>query len=309
MYLLTGCLLISLLLLCLLFHCRKKKICRLLQSMSATEKCDILRPLIEPFGYYYEPFSDIFSTTIDTPQRAFGYTALFDRYASQFHMILDCLPIYFDYDGRTWMIEFWKGQYGILLGCEVGIYKANALVASLQRKTALFQSAEDSEMLPMSIRLCRGETELCHLQQRHWWLTAFCMGAYSDPKDLTVEIGITFPNTDMLNSFTKALEEQSTIPYCVCDLSVQILFDACMSCALPPIQKIRNRFVQWENRMLCRLFLHVTKPFCLGIDRLLCLYYYLPFAFRRILEDKKRKNCCKKSCKMRRKFLRKPARP
>lgn len=304
MYLLTGCLVFVfiLLLLCLLSHWRKKNICRRLHCMSAEEKCDIIRPLLEPFGYCYEPFLDIFSTTIDTPQRAFGYTALFDRYASRFHMVLDCMPVYFDYKGHTWMIEFWKGQYGILRGCEVGIYRADAQVAVLQRKTALFHSVDDAQMLPISIRLYQKERPLCHLHRRHWWLTAFQIGAFSQPQDLSVQIDITFPCEQMLAAFVRALEEQTQLSYCVCEQQVQICFDSCTSCSLPAVKRAYRRFVQWENRMLCRLFLYVTRPFCSGIDRLLCLYYYLPFAFRRIFEDRNRKKCCRKSCRMGKKF-------
>ena len=27
-----------------------------------------------------------------------------------------CLPVYFDYGGKTWLMEFWKGGYGITAG-------------------------------------------------------------------------------------------------------------------------------------------------------------------------------------------------
>ena len=37
-------------------------------------------------------------------------------------MIIDCEPIYFRYKGKKWLIEFWKGQYGMTTGGEVGIY-------------------------------------------------------------------------------------------------------------------------------------------------------------------------------------------
>lgn len=297
MYLFIGCLLIFVLLFYFFFRFRKKKIHKEICDMTCEEKCDILTSLIEPFGYCYEPSQDVFSTIIDAPQRAFGYTALFDRYASHFNMVFDCLPVYFDYEERTWLIEFWKGQYGINSGCEVGIYKADSLVSSLGRKTALFHSAEDREMLPLSIQLYHHGRQIAHLCRRHWWLTIFRMGSYSEPQDLTMQICITFPNTEMLNAFAQALQEQGKLTFETCGTQIRILFDRCTSCRLPFLQRLVCRINQWKNRLLCRMFLWVTAPFCSGMDRLLCLYFFLPYIFRRILGGKKRRKCCRKCCR------------
>lgn len=194
MYFLVGILLLLVLFLSLFHHHRKKKICKRICSMSCDEKLEQTTSLIEPFGYTYIPCQDIFSTTIDAPQRAFGYTALYDYYAPRFGMVFDCLPIYFDYGGRTWLIELWKGQYGINLGCEVGIYKADSLVAQSQLRTTLFHSIEDQEMLPISIDLFYQNSPLAHICTRHWWATAFDMGNYAQPYDLSMDVRITFPN-------------------------------------------------------------------------------------------------------------------
>ncbi|MCM1569191.1 MAG: DUF4474 domain-containing protein [Roseburia sp.] len=297
MYLFIGCLLIFVLIFYLFFRFRKKKIRKILCNMTCEEKCDTLEPLIEPFGYCYDPSQDVFSTIIDAPQRTFGYTALFDRYASHFHMVFDCLPIYFDYQERTWLIELWKGQYGINLGCEVGIYKADSLVSTIWQKTALFHSVEDVEMLPISIRLFRNGCQISQLCRRHWWLTIFHMGKYSEPRDLSMQVCITFPNAEMLNAFTNALQKQDNLSFQVYGLQVQLLFESCTSCRLPFLQRFFCRFSQWKNRSLCRLFLWVTKPFCSSIDRLLCLYFFLPSVFRRIFRNKKRRKCHQKSCR------------
>lgn len=297
MYYFIGCILVIAVIFCLLFHHRKKIICKKLDCMSMDQKCDMLGPLIEPFGYCYIPSQDIFSTTVDAPQRLFGYTALFDRYAAHFNMAIDCMPVYFDYGERTWLIEFWKGQYGINMGCEVGIYKADGLVPVLGRKTALFHSVEDCEMLPMSIRLFHKNDEIAHLHRNHWWLTAFQMGAYCEPEELWVEVGITFSDHEMLAAFANALDEQGHGDYCICGQQIQIRFDYCSTCLLRGLQRFFFRFCQWRNRILCRLFLWVTKPFCLNIDRVLCLFFFLPKVFRCVFKDKKRKKCCRKCCK------------
>ena len=62
----------------------------------------------------------------------------------RFQMVFDALPIYFDYRGRTWLIELWKGQYGINTGAELGIYHADKILSESEYKTALFTAAEDN---------------------------------------------------------------------------------------------------------------------------------------------------------------------
>lgn len=299
MYFFVGFLL--LLVLCLsgfsLFIFRRKKACKKLRAMTCKEKLSTLDSLIEPFGYCYVPSQDIFSTVTDAPQRAFGYTALYDRYAPYFGMVFDSLPVYFDHDGKTWLIELWKGQYGINLGCEAGIYKAKSLVASINRKKTLFKSAEDSEMLPMSVRLYQGETECAHLRRKQWWLTVFRMGCYSEPEDLSVRVCIAFPNSDMLDAFANALDEQTDADFHICGTQVQIFFGRSASFEPSFWRGLVCRYIQWKNRLSCRIFLWATKPFESSMDRLLCLYFCLPSCFRRIFRDKKRRKCCKKCCR------------
>lgn len=297
MYFLVGFLLFSALFLFLFFLFRKKKACEILCKMSCSEKLDTLCGLIKPFGYCYVPAQDVFSTLVDAPQRTFGYTALYDSYAAYFGMVFDCLPVYFDYGGKTWLIEIWKGQYGINMGCEVGVYRADSLVASINRKTALFQSVGDLEMLPMSVRLYRNGKECAHLRRRHWWLTIFKMGCYSKPQDLSVKVNITFPDLEMLSAFADSLGEYKNVSFCICGMQVQILFNICTSCTLSFWRSLVCRLSQWKNRLSCRLFLWMTKPFSSSMDRLLCLYFCLPLFFRRIFKGKKRGQCCRMSCR------------
>lgn len=300
MYLIIGCICMAVCISVLLFGHRRKKICRKICAMTCKEKYCQLQSLIEPFGYCYEPSQDIFSSTVNAPQRSFGYTGLFDRYAPHFGMVFDCVPVYFDYDERTWLVEFWKGQYGINLGCEVGIYKADSLVASIRRKTALFHSVEDAEMLPMCLCLYENGKKLSNLCRKHWWLTVFHMGRVGKPRDLSVQVQLYFPNGEMRSAFVNALKEHEEIEYRVRGLQVQIWFSRCTSCTLPFFRRLHCRMIQWKNRIECKLFLWVTKPLCSSLDRALCLYYLLPRSLQHLLCIKKRARCCQRNCCRRR---------
>ncbi|MGN0402486.1 MAG: DUF4474 domain-containing protein [Acetatifactor sp.] len=301
MYLIIGCILAFVFVFFMAFYAffllKKKKICKHLNAMSYEEKCDTLEELIRPFGYFYEPSADIFSTQINAPQRAFGYTSLYDRYAARFHMVFDCMPIYFDYAGKTWLVELWKGQYGINTGCEIGIYRAESLVPSILYHTTLFHSVEDSEMLPLSLRLFRDGRPISHLCRRHWWLTIFRMGEFSEPKNLSMQVRITFPDSKMLNAFALGVAKQQKLTVRYFGLQALLSFKECTSCGLSLYRRLIQGISQCQNRLLCRLFLWVTNPFTSNPERLLCLYYFLPPIFRRLLQNNRCGKCCRRSRK------------
>ena len=53
--------------------------------------------------------------------------------------------------------------------------------------------------------------------------------------------------------------------------------------------RFRIHLAQWKNHFWCSVYLLATKPFCLSLDRILYLYYFLPYSFRRILRLRKYK--------------------
>lgn len=265
------------------FRCRKMRhrICR----MEECEKICRLNELMNPFGFSYVPDLDIMTTTLDAWQREFGYCAFFDETAVHFNMVFDCEPVYFDYDGKTWLIEFWKGQYGLNTGAEVGIYRADTLLNPGERRSAVFQSVPDAEMLPVSLELYQNGRKQYGLMRKHWWLTGFCVGQYSEPEELSIRVSITFPNEEMLNCFYEGLQNAG---YRECELCIgcRTIFFAVKT---PHFRQPRRcvpgkgRRQQWKNLMFCRMFQFVTKPFTCTLDQILYLYFLLPGVCRRML--------------------------
>lgn len=278
---------------CILFSClcfyRKSCAIRKVNALCTDEKCRLLSHLIEPAGYTYDMRQDIFTSLIDAWQRDYGYCAFFDRTAPFFQMVFDCEPIYFDYCGKTWMIEIWKGQYGINSGCEVGIYRADTLISPSMRKHTLFHAVTDEEMLPISVSFFKNQQCLFEISKRHWWLAGFCLGLFSRPYELHMTVSITFPNCEMMCAFSEALRRigYSSQDLCLNGLTASFCF------ALPKTPQpgrcffFRRAVSQWKNRLFCRIYCRMTRPFCTSIDRLLYLYYFLPFAFRRMVTIRK----------------------
>lgn len=272
----------------LLFHFRKRKIIRKVDNMCQEEKLILLDELIHPLGYCYNEYQDIFATTTDAWQKQFGYTSFYDQMAPFFNMVFDCKPIYFDYDGKTWLIELWKGQYGINTGAEVGVYRADRILSPEERDTALFSAVGEENYLDIRMELFDGNRHLADRQGYHWWLTAFLMGKFSKPQNLTMDVRIRFPDYQMCDAFLHSLHKSNLDTL---SLHVQICgTDACLSFSggnhRPLLRRIHCRFVLWKNKQFCRLYCFVTRPFSLACDKLLYLYYYLPFAFRRVLRLK-----------------------
>ena len=128
----------------------------------------------------------------------------------EYDMLCYVLPMYcyntrrfrFDYDGREWMVQIWKGNYMITNGGEVGIY--NRPAGSFG---TFYNVVDDSERMPMSLQISHdGELLVDIPEQTHWWVNGFKLGRrlYS-PHTLQMTFTITFPNEEMMNAFTASV--------------------------------------------------------------------------------------------------------
>lgn len=284
MYIIFPIIFIILILFLILNYCRKKRIICRVSDMPEAEKCELINHLAKPFGFCYDAAQDVFSSRTDAWQRNFGYGRIYDLAAPSMNMVLDTEAVYFNYRKKTWLIQFWKGQYGITTGAEAGIYHADSIIPPMLRGQTMFQAADEEEMLPLRIRLYSHRRQFFCFTKRHWWLTGFCIGTWHCPYHLKAEYTIVFPNMEMCNSFLKSLTElgysweelqieENTVRF---TLSAPKASDA-SSFAW------RQRYALWKDRLFCKIYQKVTSPFSCTRDKLLYLYYYLPYAFRRTI--------------------------
>lgn len=278
--------LIIFILLFLFLYIRRMHAVRKVKCMSINEKLDIIHQISAPLGFEYKLSQDIFTSRLDAWQKDYGYCRAYDVGALHFNMVFDCEPIYFDYDGCTWLIEFWKGQYGITTGAEIGIYKADTLIAVDCRQTTHFHCVSPAEMPIFSFTLLRGLLPICRLCARHWWLTGFCVGKYTEPEQLSMKITVTFPTCQMCCAFVKGMQEAGYAPEDIYTSDSSAAFTFLAPCGTQPRHKrpLLSAFTQYKNRSLLACFYRVTRPFCFTLDRLLLLYEYMPFLFRHTLK-------------------------
>lgn len=149
-------------------------------------------------GFIYSSEKDVFYSSRNAWQKKFGYCHLYDVSAPIFRMIIDTEPVKFFYNNKNWLIAFWKGQYGITTGAEIGVYSTNDKKVN---SNTIYFPGDDSEQLDMSFALYKNGKLIEQVSAKHWWLAMFKMGMFSNPKDLSMYIKITFPNYEMLSSF------------------------------------------------------------------------------------------------------------
>lgn len=162
-------------------------------------------------GFEYDSSQGIFYSDVECWQRSFGYCALYDNAARFAGCDIVWKKIKFKYDNKYWMIELWKGIYGITTGSEIGIY---------YRKWYYFppgwyKCADNSNLLQMSSRLYSDintyrEKRLFTRSARHWWLTGFKPAVTIPASRLTMYASITLKNTKMRNAFRTALGKTGT---------------------------------------------------------------------------------------------------
>lgn len=213
-------------------------------------------------GYAYDPMQDIFYSTKDAWQRDFGYCRLYDDMAATLNLIYDCEPIYFEYDDKRWLIELWKGQYGMTTGCEIGVYVADDWDLDIPYFPSLlfYNAVPDENCLKMACTLRKDGEILFERSDRHWWLTGFILGEFSEPSELDMDVIIKLKDQDMCRAFTEALENAG---YRTNEIDVDIntvSFTFSEPYSMQPIARgLFQRLSQATNKVLCSIYRRYTN--------------------------------------------------
>jgi len=238
-------------------------------------------------GFAYSKDQDIFYSTHNAWQRSFGYSRLYDEAAAHFAMIVDSEPVYFDYDGKRWLIEFWKGQYGMTTGCEVGIYNTDrpAFQISGIFDETFYNSASDDDMLFISYTLFKNGRKLFQREGIHWWLTGFRLGEFSHPSELAMDVSITLKDKYMLNAFMHGMRN---IGYSDDDMfvnghTVSFVFDKPHSPQPQSRTKEIENFMQSFNKQNCDIFQELTGDYQKTSSKLVVIRKQNPEIFNSIL--------------------------
>lgn len=179
-------------------------ILRVVYSIKSRSVHDIVRS----YGFDYDPNEDIFYSRINPWQRKFGYCHFYDEACAPLGMIIDSEPVRFEYAGKLWLIELWKGQYGMTCGAEIGIYATRKPwfeVPGITDENILYKKVRKRKFLNMSFILRHEGKTVLTRSARHWWLTGFRLGECIAPSELSMDAEITFKSIEMMEAFLDAL--------------------------------------------------------------------------------------------------------
>lgn len=167
----------------------------------ATEDAQTTANILNACGFEYDEKQGIYYSSIDPWQKYFGFNFIYDMAAPIAGMHYDTERIQFRYDGKDWMIQLWKGQYGMTAGAEIGVYNKTD-------KIMQYQGVSEDEFLEMSFDFYnQGEYVFSRGPEKHWWLTGFKILNAGVPVLIDLDITIVLPTKSMADAFEKGLKK------------------------------------------------------------------------------------------------------
>lgn len=167
----------------------------------ATEDPNTAGKILQFAGFEYDEEQGIYYSQMEPLQRYFGFNYIYDMMAPIAGMHYDTKRIQFDYAGKDWMIQIWKGQYGITAGAEIGLYNKTD-------KIMQYDCASNDELITMSFDFYnQNEYVFSRGPEKHWWLTGFKVFHAGVPMAIDLDIVLEFPDVQMANAFEQGLKE------------------------------------------------------------------------------------------------------
>ena len=158
-------------------------------------------------SYQYSYVDDYYYTNDkEAWQKHFGFGKIYDIASPYLLLEYDYIRIFFTYENKDWMIQFWKGQYGMIFyGGEVGVYNRAHSEEGVNDWT-FYGCAKEEDWLAMDMTLyhqnLNGEfvREFTREYDKYWWCTGFKNGHLreEEPADeLRLAGRITFKSEEM----------------------------------------------------------------------------------------------------------------
>ncbi|HZK39715.1 MAG TPA: DUF4474 domain-containing protein, partial [Clostridia bacterium] len=157
-------------------------------------------------SYLYNEKEEFFYVEDDPWQRQFGFNRLYDTAANFVVMYIDTVRVKFNHRGKDWMIQLWKGQYGLVfIGAEIGVYTKDP-----SQTVDHYECASDADSLKMQMSFYDGNKWLfTRNYDTYWWITGFVPGRlprFNDRSALTMLAMITLKDSTMRNYFVEGLK-------------------------------------------------------------------------------------------------------
>ncbi len=179
-------------------------------AINVVKRNSPLKNLLEShqmMSYQYSYIDDYYYTNDkDAWQHDYGFGKIYDYVSPYLLLEYDYIRIFFTYEDKDWMLQMWKGQYGLVFyGGEIGIYNRPHSDEEIDAWT-MFNCPEEEDWLKMEMTLwhedIRGNwnREFTRPYDYYWWCTGFKNGhlRQQEPADeLRLTGRITFKDEGM----------------------------------------------------------------------------------------------------------------
>lgn len=212
-------------------------------------------------GFFYSEKDDAFFSIPDAIQQHFGYCQLYDDTMPLLGMIVDCEPIPFEYDNKLFIIVFWKGQYGMALGCQVGIYcTSHSFIKAPGFQGTFYETPKQCDCSLISYTLKRKNKVFLKSRGQSCFLAGLRLGEFSNPCALSLKVSISFKNKKMLQAFINGLKAAgyTTREYCVMLRQVKVTFTKPLTTQPALRTRVHEAIIQKGNLANCNKYQKLT---------------------------------------------------
>lgn len=258
---------------------RIKRMKQYIRKSTSEEKENYINRIVAPAGFLYDRRKDIFYAREDGWQKQYGYTRLYDEAAPALGMVIDCEPIYFNYGGQKWLLEMWKGQYGMTLGGEVGLY------LSVNDYEKFYRGVDLADYIGMKIEVYLKKRQIFCRMGKHWWMTGFRLGEWAYPWNLRMTVTLTFFDRLMCQRFVEGLRltGYQSEEYQMRGDTVRISFDTPHT--KQPLSRNAglDRLRVRGSALFCNIYHFLTREYDNTCDKLIALQTKAPRLFARAM--------------------------
>ena len=189
-------------------------------SISVITSSNFLKDLLvgqQVLSYQYSYVDDYYYTNDkEAWQYNFGFGKIYDFVSPYILLEYDYIRVFFTYENKDWMLQMWKGQYGMVFyGGEIGIYNKSHSDDGINEWT-FFNCPSEKDWLNMEMTLWHQQIdgswnrEFTREYDKYWWCTGFKNGHVRQEEpcnELRLEGRITFKDEEMAKLVIAGLEE------------------------------------------------------------------------------------------------------
>ncbi len=155
-------------------------------AINVVSNSNFLRDLLveeQILSYQYSYIDDYYYTNDkEAWQYNFGFGKIYDFVSPYILLEYDYIRVFFEYENKDWMLQMWKGQYGMIFyGGEIGIYNRPHSDEGINEWT-MFNCPAEEDWINMEMTLWHEELngtwtrEFTREYDKYWWCTGFKNG-------------------------------------------------------------------------------------------------------------------------------------